>query len=175
MRRMFSKNQLEEQNIELLGSGNVPSVKADEIIENMVGYSFTKGSEKENLTKEYIYSGVVKTGNKITFVVAFKLTRTGTITGADILGSFTIPKSVGDKLYPTQIGNYEGLDVRNVFCANQLWSGKDILTRTLKTSDTSIQVQLDEDNSIGLNSLTANTEYFARYEITFLLSENLVS
>ena len=53
MRRMFSKNQLEEQNIELLGSGKVPSIKGDEIIENMEGYSFSR-SNSEGFTYEGI-------------------------------------------------------------------------------------------------------------------------
>ena len=172
MRRMFSKNQLENQTEELLASGNLPSVKADEIIENMSGYSFTKGTTN-NLTITGVYAGVVKTGNKITFAVAVKLKRTDTISSTARLGYFTIPKAVFDKLYQTQVGLYEYLTVDEKSAWSSDSTNKVIQIYSYKSGGSETKILLDM-NETPLNELTLNTDYYLRYEFTLLLSENLI-
>ena len=102
MRRMYSKNQLEEQSIELLRSGKVPSIKADEIIENMSGYSFN--DIQTDHAWNPVYAGVVKNGNNLTFVVFGSITVDGTQTGNADICNFTLPNDVASKLYPYSIG-----------------------------------------------------------------------
>ena len=41
------------------------SISAPSIIESMSGYSYTKGNEIENLTREFVYAGIVKNGKKL--------------------------------------------------------------------------------------------------------------
>ena len=171
MRRMFSKNQLEEQNIELLGSGKVPSIKGDEIIENMEGYSFSR-SNSEGFTYEGIYGGVVKTGNKITFVVACNITKTDATKVSCNLAKFVVPNAVLNKLFPTQVGTYYFLDVRELQCSLNEGTHHFVNAYCEKDEANSLISMTIEDN-IG-DKLTVNEKYYARYEMTLLLSENLI-
>ena len=163
MRRMFSKNQLEEQSIELLGSGKVPSIKGDEIIENMSGYSI---SDKHN-DITFTYVGVVKNGNKITFALA------GTLNEESHAGAgyvvplvFKIPQEIGSKLFPFASSSLSYGTI-NMFSAYNTY--KTIPLVFTKTSDTSIYPRFYD------SSLTVSTDYYFRCEITFLLSDNLIS
>ena len=172
MRRMYSKNQLELQTEELLSSGVLPSVKADEILENMEGYSFVKATAVTNLEIEHVYASVVKTGNKITFVSAMNFTRTGTVNENQNMGYFKMPASIGSKLIPSQIGSIDYLDVRQVTAEKTGWELVDMPVYVRKTDDTQIGLSA---GSGGLVNLTLNTKYYCRYEVTFLLSDNMVT
>ena len=170
MRRMFSKNQLENQVINLLESGNIPSVKADEIIENMEGYSFLPSTSATNCSLAHIFVGVVKTGNKITFAIAGTISRSDTVeNGYQPLGTFTLPKAVADKLINVTLSGVSGLTFKAQFCANTYYDGKEVMVRAVKNSTTDVVVELH-----SVNNLSANTDYMFRYEDTFLLGENLV-
>ncbi|MBO7696341.1 MAG: hypothetical protein J6T10_27200 [Methanobrevibacter sp.] len=147
---------------------------ADEIVEKMSGYSFvpTHEGDDANLTKEFIYCGAVKNGNKLTLVMAVNLTRTGTISGTQIIGQFIVPSDVYAKLYPTDIGGYPYLALFN----SEIWSTESdsvILKNFVgKYGNNAIDIQCF---STPLNTnLVENTKYYLRLEMTFLLSENLI-
>lgn len=168
MRRMYSLNQLEEQTENLLASGNLPSVKADEIIENMEGYSVLK---KSYLNWNAVYVGVCKNGNKITFVIfGYYTYATGDQTN-EIL-NFTIPSNVGTKLFPYTIGGFDDvLSLDEVSFYSTLTVNNKITLSLRKNNNTDLVVALREPNDAGL---TNGTTYYFRYERTFLLSDNLI-
>ena len=171
MKRMWSKNELNKIIATLVASGSLPSIKADEIIENMEGYSYDKASEISDLTREFIYAGAVKNGNKLTLVIAVNLTRADTLTGDVNLGNFTIPEDVASKIIPSTIGNYDYVSVDNPSAwkndatsqALQVWSQK---------YDNTIIFKANRDS---VNLLDANDKYYLRFEVTLLLSESLIS
>ena len=150
-------------------------ITGGEIIENMSGYSFIN-YEWDPMTIEYIYGGVVKNGNKITFALALNITKTASISsGFFPLGSFRIPTDVLAKLYPTEIGTYSSiLDFKVINAIDE------------DNTATPIQVLVDKSTSGGahdviigakgntLNELTTDVKNFVRIEATFLLSDNLI-
>ena len=156
-------------------SGNVNiagNLTADSIIENMSGYAFVQPTAHTNLTTEIVYAGTVKTGNKITFVIAINLTRTGTVAGNAHIGGFSMPEAVGDKLIPTQIGLYNFLDVKKIAAFEDAITNKDIGLYAVKAYSNRFDCYIDET---AVNALTLNTKYYYRYESTFLLSDSLAS
>lgn len=152
-----------------IAPGNVAStgtITANEILENMSGYTFTKGTTA-NITYEFNYAGVVKTGNKITFAVACSVTRTDDVgNNSFTLGSFSIPLAISNKLYP-QIGS-------SVLCGVQIYlyasynSGITLPVSFIKWSNINIPVNVYE-----AQTMTLNQKYYLRFEATFLLSDNL--
>ena len=179
MRKMWSKGQLKNIAVEgIAGQDIAPndvsasgSITGDEIIENMSGYSLTKQTTA-GVTKDWTYAGAVKNGNKLTFAVAIEIKRSSDFTN-DYMGLclFNIPSSVGQKIYPSTLaGLNNGLSIINI----NAWSAFTANAKTLrvaitKSSNTAIDIQV----LAGLQSLTAETTYYARFEVTFLLSENL--
>lgn len=141
-------------------------VTGDEIVEKMSGYGFIP-NEVENLSITTIYAGVVKNGNKLTIVQFGKITRTGTISFAD-LGTFFIPSSVADKLNPTPLGVVSGaLSSKVISFFDSPQSCVDLKTMVRKGTNSVIST------AYGLGNLTLNTEYQFRIETTFLLSDNM--
>lgn len=141
-------------------------ITGGEIIENMSGYSFEKGAN-DNYIYEFIYAGVVKTGNKITFVLALNLTKQSGAGANPTLGNFTVPTGVLEKLFPTQIGTYSFLDVK--------------LLPIFKSHTEYVSVPAFITKGASLSFVISNsanmvqdTKYYVRYEATFLLSESLV-
>ena len=152
------------QDLGSIFSGNVNidgNLTANSIIENMSGYSFTK-NESSQFTISY--AGIVKNGNKITFAIAGIMNIPAHIERID-LGYFRIPSSVGIKLFP--IGNTIFLSYKVVPFYKSYNSKVDVNVNTIKTSDTKISVATYPFN------LEFGIDYSFRYEITFLLSENL--
>lgn len=150
-------------------SGNVNiagNFTADSIIENMSGYTFYPASNA-NATYEYIYAGVCKNGNKVTFVIYAKVTRTGDVlAGALQLGGFKFPLDVYNKLYPA-VSNYLSF-INAVFAVDD----------STKVNLNGIVFKSGDGPSVTCylaNTLTLNTPYYVRIEETFLLSENLAS
>ena len=161
------------QDLGAIFSGNVNvdgNFTANSIIENMDGYTFNpEVLDNEHRTLTYTYAGVVKTGNKITFCID------GTITTKDAnsstsFGRFSIPLSIGNKLYATTIGEIGNiLDIKAITLSATGYSIKQIPVTTFKSyGGTSI-----EQSMYNLNELTIGTIYHFRYEVTFLLSDNL--
>ena len=187
MRRMFSKNQIKdiinESSSEVVkaiqGQDIAPkdvsasgSISGDEIIENMSGYSFSKSPNNTDYELDHIYAGVVKTGNKITFVIFAGVTTLNALTIGDFkdLGSFTIPNSVGSKLYPYVQGGYNSaLSCVKVYGTYGSYIGIDFIGLVRKNSDTQITIGITPSELT-----TQNTKYLIRLEFTFLLSDNMI-
>ena len=191
MRRMYSKNQIENLSkdiIEGAESGTLNSVlgldnegalvkgtnvagkfTANEIIENMSGYTFAIGDNAKT-TYTYYYAGAVKNGNKITFVDFLEFSLNSDFTGSGInIGTFGIPSSIGDKLFPVTIGGAPFLTFNSVAIIKK--SSAEIITKAFY-----IQKQSASALRVGLNvdTLSLETDYIARVECTFLLSDSLV-
>ena len=183
MRRMYSVTQLSELIHGLIADGlledvdlSVKSIDADglisggEIIEKMSGYSFTQGTIT-GFTIDTAYAGVVKNGNKITFVQALSLTKTANdATTYGIIGQFATPEDILSKLYPLELDNVM-LDFRKVFAIyDSSGSGVDVGIKTRKTSG-----GIDFYALSGLYGMVVDRTYYLRMEITFMLSDNLAS
>ena len=146
-------------------------ITADSIIENMSGYSWAL----ETLTTISItpvYAGVVKNGNKLTFVLFAKCVNTSANNVS--VGKFTIPEDVASKLYPYQVGT-----TTSVLSQQELefFPTSDLTLPPVRCTAEFVK----SANNVVLNfrrintNLVASTEYTFRLERTFLLSENLAS
>lgn len=145
---------------------------ADSIIENMVGYTFVQPTAQTDITKELIYAGVVKNGNKITFVLAMNLTRTGDNPPNVSLGGFYVPDEVYNKLYETLVGGYNFLDNKVLPAFKNNYNKVDLYAYASKSGGGLVYFTVDNYN---LSNMTLNDKYYIRYECTFLLSDNLAS
>ena len=143
-------------------------VTGGEIVEKMSGYSFTRvGSGLTNWTP--IYVGACKNGNKMTFVIFG--TYNASSPSAQALGTFSIPQAVADKLFPYQLGADERvLDTKVTPFFSGLTSYKTGIIEIEKHSSLS-QITF----SLRPIDLVAETTYYFRAEVTFLLSDNFVS
>lgn len=155
----------------LAGANFTGDITAPSIIENMSGYSFSPVGTPVNTTREFVYAGVVKNGNKLTLVVALNLTNTtGTQDSAVNIGKFAIPSAVMQKLYPVQIGVYNFLAISKA----QLYA-------THNADPLNINIACEKGTSTieftawKIDNLVQNTKYYLRFEFTFLLSDNLAS
>lgn len=144
----------------------IGKITGGEIIENMNGYSFERVEENSELT--LIYAGVVKNGNKITFVIFGKYNRASENPVINpSIGRFNIPEEVASKIQP-----WSGIfvDSKNIPFFDNASSISTKVVGIEKRTPTSIQF-----TAYGTHTLTANTDYMFRVEATFLLSENLYS
>ena len=155
----------------LSGANFTGPITSPSIIEDMPsGYGFTPNNTDPALTFEFVYVGAVKTGNKLTCVMAFNVTKTGTVLDNDgRIGNFNIPSAVGAKLIPTQIGAYYFLNnkVEHAFSSGS--SNVQATCFSEKINNTTFA------NKVRVDNLVLNTKYYVRYEITFLLSDSLAS
>ena len=203
MRRMFSKNQVKEivkesssevvealkgQDINVNGitskgianTGNIATtgdigatgkITGGEIVENMSGYSFTK-STNPNFAITYNYVGAVKNGNKLTLVIS-GIINFSAIPSSNLarIGAFVIPSSIGSKIFPYNIGSLNDVvDNKKVSFANTYSAYVDLPSVMFKNSDTEVELRL-----YNMPADMVNINYNFRYEVTFLLSENLAS
>ena len=147
------------------------SITAPSIIETMSGYSFV-GSTDAKVTFDYIYCGVVKNGNKLTFVECFTFTLDSDQSAASInAGHFVIPTAVFNKLYPVQFaGSIDLLNYDNISVVKRS-DLTDVSTKQYATKSGSQNVNMIF-NTAGMDK---ETEYYMRIELTFLLSDNLAS
>ena len=145
-------------------------VTGAEIIENMTGYSFVPATPAD-VTLEYVYVGIVKNGNKLTFVIAANVTKLDAGVSQIGLGDINCPNSVMDKLFPTNVGIYPFLDNKKITIFDNYYSGVEIFAYTEKGGYPDRLVCRIGNSS----NMVVNTKYFLRYEATFLLSENLAA
>lgn len=148
------------------------SITADSIIENMSGYTFSKASAGLAPLITLTYIGVVKTGNKITFVCA------GSLSGGDSgisaysvisIGNFGIPSAIGSKLYPMpNAGSYLSIQKITMYEASPN-SSKTLDAFIQKNSNTSLNASI----ATVTETVAANKIYDFRFECTFLLSDSL--
>ena len=162
---------LEGQDIELNSLDATGLVTGGEIVEKMSGYSLTKQSST-GVTKSWDYAGVVKNGNKLTLAIAIEITRSSEFPN-DYMGlcKFTIPSSVASKIIPTTLaGLSNGLSIINI----NVWSAFNTTSKILKLGITKSGTNgIDIQVLGGMQGLTTETTYYMRFDITFLLSENL--
>lgn len=145
-------------------------ITANSIIENMSGYSWTKGNPS-HWTE--IFVGVVKNGNKITFVVFGEITKTeNTPSGEFTIGQYVLPNSVYSKFYPFTLGDLATfMDAKIISFFSSKTNHVDIPCSARYPSGTN---NLNFYIS-SLANLEVGTRYVFRYELTLLLSDNLVS
>ena len=138
--------------------------------EPMEGYSVTTPSSIEDFEFYPVYAGAVKNGNKLTLVFSFKLqlTDADAPNKAPYVIDFNIPENIGSKLYTTTIATLPFLDNKVLNCFSTWLSSVNANCWLEKQSNTKLQLQIDASNFV------ANTVYYIRYEVTFLLSENLI-
>ena len=151
---------------DLSGANFTGAITAPSIIENMSGYTASKYNVSSYAIHTLKYAGIVKNGNKITFVGVGEITRTATA-GNIPLVAFGIPASIGTKLYPI---NSSWLALYKLYLGVDLTNGIQIPAIMIKNSDDSLRFDLYDTNT-----LTANQKYYYRFECTFLLSENLAA
>lgn len=154
-------------NVSATTSISAPSVTGDSIIENMSGYSYADLSHP-NITVNYIYAGVAKTGNKLTVVLAFNATPTTIDSTLTSIGRFILPAAVLANLYTTTIAGYgDALSVGEISFYQYINNPKNIPFLVQKGS-TGITI-----NIYNSSVWSANTTYYGRLELTFLLGDNL--
>lgn len=157
---------------DLTATGTIDGNKitGNEIVEKMSSYNFTIGSASTGITRNISYAGVVKNGNKITFAIAGTISQASGGSSNQVLGTFTIPTSIGSKLIPTVLYELNIIDNKKlsfIKSANTMLSETCV---TVKNNNSGFYVQL-----LNMNDLEADTPYFFRYEVTFLLSDNMAS
>lgn len=145
---------------------------ADSIIENMSGYSFEYQAFTNNLAdiQTITYASCVKNGNKLTLVCAGEYN-----TGENDLPQannsyscfrFYLPVAVMDKLIP--------------FSSSYLAFKREVIFETYVTSIDANVLTVKGSSFVYFaivpkTTFSANKKYYFRYEITFLLSDNMAS
>lgn len=142
------------------------AITGDSIIENMTGYSFVPN--QNDIAWNPVYAGIVKNGNKLTYVIFGSITVDGTQTGNADIGTFVIPNDINAKLYPYSAGGLQDvLDNFVLTMQNTLYDYNSIGCAIIKASS-GFTIRFGKVQEIGIG-----TSFF-RVEGTFLLSENLV-
>ena len=170
----LSKAELESNGIVISPSGIsiAGSLEAGELLEAMGdGYSYDTGEGSEYYEVDTTYAGIVKTGNKITFVALVEITPLQDITTGMYVNAsvFNIPESIGAKLIPYLIG------ITPLLSAGLMPLYYDYAD-TFKThsymfekiSNTQIKARV-----YAKATLETGKKYIGRFEQTFLLSDSL--
>ena len=152
----------------LSGANFSGPITSPSIIEDMSGYSFTKQTGEGSDVLAYNYVGVVKNGNKITFVIFANLTLAEGKIGYQDLGSFVIPQDVADKIIPY---SSNVLDMSYITCIVGT-TFTDALSQGVKVTKPGSQTIKFE---LARHQMVASSTYTFRIEKTFLLSNNLAS
>ena len=176
---IFSGNITISGNLTVTGNGqlngtfNATKITGNEIVETMNGYSFTKSSTDADIRYDsYIYAGVVKNGNKLTLALGLNFTRLQDLTSYKQnkkVGLFTLPVAVSNLLFPSYADVWFGAVMAPIKCLASDTSSNTVALDIL-VGKTANAIDID---AMGLNDLTVNKQYYLRFEITFLLSENL--
>lgn len=163
---IFSGNITISGNLTVTGGISGNAITGNSIIENMSGYSATFNAPS-GWTMEKIYIGIVKTGNKITLVIAFNATKGAGSAYNPVICDVIIPLEVAQKLYPTNIGGINFLDnkVLNIFSAYDTYVSTPVYLQ--KYASTTLRF------TMASTALVQDTKYYVRYEATFLLSDSL--
>lgn len=138
-------------------------------VEPMTGYSFTAKTTEITWTKKY--AGVVKNGNKLTFVIAGTFTYGSGISNTPTLGTFTIPADIYNKINGI-IGTFITSSTLPLV-EEQGGIGvvdKEIVYDYRKSGGNTISVDIQKVNS---SSLVNDTVYGFRCDLTVLLSDSM--
>lgn len=144
----------------------VGSITGGEIVEDMVGYDFER---EATLTDHFVinYVGAVKNGNKLTLVVSGVYTRVAGDSANLLIGRFIIPAAIYNKLVNNSLG---ALDNKAINCFSGTGVYKTVPVRITKGGLYYLNIVF-----YSMSTLTENTSYEVRYEVTFLLSDNLAA
>lgn len=143
------------------------SVSGAEIIEKMSGYGYRHESAIDAKgTYTHVYTGVVKNGNKLTFVNAFKLNLTATATGTVYCDTFLVPQDIGNKIFPAF---NTVVNSRKISAFAGTTDVVEINSYCVKNSPVSLTFAID------LSGLAAEKDYYIRQELTILLSDDLAA
>lgn len=159
-------------NVAATASVSAPSITGDSIIEIMDGYTYTPQTPT-TFTLTIAYAGVVKTGNKVTFALALEFTTINTSSGYQSIGYFDVPNAVGNKIIPTTVFGTNVVDCKKVGCAESVTSLTDANVLMSKATGNPGKTRF----YMGLHhpNIAAGKSVFCRYEVTFLLSDNLAA
>lgn len=160
--------------------GNITGqqVSGKEILEIMKGYLFDASSGL-SAGIEPVYVGISKTGNKLTLVESLIIDATQLSTVQPRFGRILIPKEIGDKIYELpndQYGTFSGSLVpmyqEGSYSAPKYNVG---VIGAISHNWTSTKSALNFGiNGFNSSSFDMTKRYFVRFEITILLSDNLV-
>ena len=139
--------------------------------EPMEGYSFTLPEAQTNLTKDFKYVGVVKNGNKLTFVIYVRLVKSGNVGARGKLGEFTIPSDVSAKLIPTSIFGEQLLSADFINAVDETAVASKQLMIVCGKNNNKVYFDI---GSASMANLLENDSNYLRIEQTFLLSDNLI-
>ena len=187
MRRMYTKNQLSEavanflannpsdvaealdgQAVEVASLDASGLITGGEIIEKMSGYSMALPILSD-ITLEPVCGRIVKNGNALTIEYNCKITRTASSSSEITVLDITIPEAIGQKL-SVGVGTYT-IYRMNLHLSNaSMGYDTDKVFAFMKMSDTTLRV-----NMYGADSLTVNEKYLFHFEVTVLLSDNLLT
>lgn len=152
--------------VDITGDLEADEISGNSIIEKMSGYSAVKPLDITGL--EISYAGAVKNGNKLTLAVAFGFEAySENITNSSVI-KITVPSSVMAKLYTHQVGQQTGVLTQVII---PLFSG---LTDSVNAYGFAYKGETIDLN-IFVSGLTIGKTYEGRFEVTFLLSDNLIS
>ena len=153
---------------EVTGDLEADNISANEIVEKMTGYSASLVSSTGYVITPS-YCGAVKNGNKITFAFATALKKTDEATESNpYLIDITIPSEIYNKLYTSQIGESNFLDNKVLKAFSHHRSAVDMYAWLEKRSNNRLSLQ------VNMANIVVDTDYFIRYEVTFLLSDTLL-
>lgn len=158
--------------VSITGDLSAENITGDSIIENMEGYSF-RASDSTIATINVNYAGVVKNGNKLTLSLFLTLTANTDLTvNSNIrLGWIYIPQIVMDKLIPYMIGTTSVVDARTLSTYGNVLNL--VTTMHAYIAKDTINNRLDFHVYTGVVANGATR--LLRYEVTFLLSDNLAA
>ena len=154
---------------DVTASGNIT---APSIIENMSSeYNFVNQPVPDGYSKNFIYGGIVKNGNKITIVIFGSITRISDSPSQSYVpfARAHLPHSVMEKIIPYTISGQTIVSSSNVSLFNTY---NNSVSKVCACSKIEASDQLLW-SIYSLNNLAKDTTYFIRIEQTFLLSENL--
>lgn len=144
-------------------------VTGNEIVEKMSGYSFNKTASTSDFELSYNYASVCKTGNKITFAIFGNFKRLSEALLSNVrLGIFNIPSTIGEKLYPIQLSGINTLGTILTNFANGITAKNEHALSAFKMNNTQIGIFLYD-----FSAFEVGTNYVFRFEMTFLLSNNM--
>ncbi len=156
-------------NVNISGTLDATKVTGNEIVEKMAGYSFLHGSGYTSEGVNIVYAGAVKNGNKITFSIFFNVNLSVASQSDLALGQFEIPSEIDAKIYPFTLGgSTQFVDIKESTLMGVGYATIACVARAFKPQSNRISVAF-----LPRAQVPSNADYIGRYEVTFLLSDNL--
>lgn len=144
------------------------------IIQTLSGFEFTTPNvENEYVKVEYLFAGVERNGNKITFSLFYSYLRKQTIPGDNIQSRFVVPAWLYNKLVSTSVGGVPCVSSFSSYAASSYNAGVSMPCIAYKNTGAfgvAIEFAMYRLNA----NFELNTTYYIRHEVTFLIGENLV-